>query len=76
MASVASQLIQEVTAHAQSDSLQNEREICANGIYYPNNLRTKAWIVVGTQNICVLGLKINKSEVIYTIENKFTPRSA
>ena len=40
MVSVASQLIQEVTAHAQSDSLEDAREICADGIYFPNNLRT------------------------------------
>ena len=40
MASVASQLIEEVTAHAQSDSLDNLREICADGTYFPNNLRT------------------------------------
>jgi len=40
MASVASQLIQEVTAHAQSNSLEDAREICAEGTYFPNNLRT------------------------------------
>jgi len=40
MASVASQLIEEVTAHAQSDSLEGAREICADGTYFPNNLRT------------------------------------
>ena len=40
MASVTSQLIEEVTAHAQSDSLENVREICADGTYFPNNLRT------------------------------------
>jgi len=39
MASVASQLIEEVTAHAQSDSLEDAQEICADGIYFPNNLR-------------------------------------
>jgi hypothetical protein len=39
MASVASQLIEEVTAHAQRDSLENAREICADGTYFPNNLR-------------------------------------
>jgi len=39
MASVASQLIEEVTAHAQSDSLKDAREICADGTYFPNNLR-------------------------------------
>jgi len=40
MASVASQLIEEVTAHAQSDSLEDAREICADGTYFPNNQRT------------------------------------
>jgi len=39
MASVASQLIEEVTAHAQSDSLEVVREICADGTYFQNNLR-------------------------------------
>jgi len=39
MTSVASQLIEEVTAHAQSDILEDAREICANGTYFPNNLR-------------------------------------
>jgi len=39
MASVASQLIEEVTAHSQSDSLEDAREICAGGTYFPNNLR-------------------------------------
>ena len=40
MASVASQLIEDVTAHAQSDSLEDAREICADGTYFPNNLLT------------------------------------
>ena len=40
MASVASQLIEEVTAHAQSDSLEDSREICPGGTYFPNNQRT------------------------------------
>jgi len=38
MASVASQLIQEVTAHAQSDGLEHARELCADCLYFPNNL--------------------------------------
>ena len=38
MASVASQLIQEVTAHVQSDSLEDAREICADSTCFPNNL--------------------------------------
>jgi len=41
MASVASKLVEEVTVHAQSDSLEDAREICADGTYLPNNLRTK-----------------------------------
>jgi len=39
MAPVASQLMEEITAHAQSDSLEDAREICADGTYFPNNLR-------------------------------------
>jgi len=39
MASVPSQLLEEVTAHAQSDSLEDAREICADGTYFRNNLR-------------------------------------
>jgi len=41
MAPVASHLIEEVTAHAQSDSLEDAREICVDGTYFPNNLRIK-----------------------------------
>ena len=41
MVSVASQLIEEVTAHAQSDSLEDAREIRADGTYFPNNLLTR-----------------------------------
>ena len=40
MTSVASQLIEEVTAHAQSDILEDAQEICADGTYFPKNLRT------------------------------------
>jgi len=39
MASVAPQLIEEVTAYAQSDSLEDAWDICAGGTYFPNNLR-------------------------------------
>ena len=38
---MASQLIEEVTAHAQSDSLEDAREICADGTYFPNNLNNR-----------------------------------
>ena len=40
MGPIASQLIEEVSAHAQSDSLEDAREICADGTYFPKNLRT------------------------------------
>jgi len=40
MASVASQLIEEVTAHAQNDGLEDVREMCADGTYFPNNLHS------------------------------------
>jgi len=39
MASVVSQLTDEFTAHAQSDSLEDAREICADSTYFLNNLR-------------------------------------
>ena len=38
IASVASQLIEEVAAHAQSDSLEDLQETRADGTYFPNNL--------------------------------------
>ena len=46
MASVASQLIEEVTAHEQSDSLEDARVIYADGTYFQNNLRkiTTRWL--------------------------------
>jgi len=45
MVSVASKFTEEVTAHAQSDSLEDAREICADGTYFPNNLRNKGFKV-------------------------------
>jgi len=46
MASVASQLIEEVTARAQRDSLEDVREICAGGTYFLNNLHTFTLTIV------------------------------
>jgi len=40
MASVVSHLIEEVTAYAQIDILEDAQEMCADGTYFPNNLRT------------------------------------
>jgi len=51
MASVASQLIEEVTARGQSDSIEGEREICADGTYFPINLRTTLTRIL--TNYCV-----------------------
>jgi len=51
MASVASQLTEEVTAHLQNDSLEDAREICADGSYFPNNLRIYLQKTAGTCNI-------------------------
>jgi len=39
MMSMVSQLIEEVTAHAQSDSLEDAREMCADSTYLLNSLR-------------------------------------
>ena len=35
---MASQVTEKVTAHAQSDSLEDAREIRADGTYFANNL--------------------------------------
>ena len=40
MASVASQLLEEATAHEQSGSLEDAREIYADGTYFVSNLRS------------------------------------
>ena len=58
MASVASQLIEEVTAHAQNNSLEDAREICADGTYFPNNLRTYA-----TKNSNEIGEVLNNIHI-------------
>jgi len=39
MVSMASHLIEKVTAHSERDSLEDAREIRADGTYFPNNLR-------------------------------------
>jgi len=58
MASVDYQLIEEVTAHAQSDYLEDARVICTDGTYFPNNLRTWNLCYNICYNICV-SLMIN-----------------
>ena len=62
MASVALQLIEEVTTHAQNDSLEDARELCADGTYFPNNLR-----IIETG--CVVGETRTKVNKILTFES-------
>jgi len=63
MASVASQLIEEVTAHAQSDSLEDAREICTDGTYFPDNLRIFGMEIYMFRT---LSLSIIRSLALYT----------
>jgi len=51
MASVASQLIEEVTANAQIDSLEDVREICADGTYFPKNLSINMYFNLAIQRV-------------------------
>jgi hypothetical protein len=53
MASLASQLIQEVAAHTQRDSLEDARDICAGGTYFPNNLRINVYAITVNMNILI-----------------------
>jgi len=49
MVSVASQLIEEVTVRAQSDSLEDAREICADSTYFLNNVRIVTMVAFVTK---------------------------
>jgi len=40
MVFVASQFIEEVTAHVQSDILKDAQELFADSTYFPNNLHS------------------------------------
>ena len=53
MASLASELIEEVTAHAQSDNLEDAREICADSTYFLNNLH-----IFISFKICVVSVMV------------------
>ena len=72
MASVASQLIEEVTALAQRDSLEDAREICAVGTYFANNLRTyhKTRVSIFSKNLSAtfLILKRIQRDIIVNVE--------
>jgi len=54
MASVPFEFIEEVTARAQSDSLEDAREICADGTFFPNNLHTVIRLGAEGSNIRIL----------------------
>jgi len=62
MASVASQLIEEVTAHVQSDNLEDVREICADGTYFPNNLRMFISCILNNKCLLYTNIWTNNKE--------------
>jgi len=62
MASVASQLKEEITAHAQSESLEDAREICAEGTYFTNGL-CKMWVKSDEKQSCTKSKNIFKNSV-------------
>jgi len=70
MGSVASQLIEEVTAHAQSDSLEDALEICADGTYFPNNLHICDVTTYDSLQSCIViaSFKVKKKSLHKTHE--------
>jgi hypothetical protein len=65
MVSVASQLTEEVTAHAQSDSLKEAREMCADGTYFLNNLRILESTQITFVDVCFFESTSNKVSRTY-----------
>ena len=59
MVSVDSQLIEEVTAHAQNGSFEDAREICADGTYFPNNLR-----IYSPKSMCVCVFRYYRKRIV------------
>ena len=83
MASVASQLIEAVTAHAQSDSIDDVREICADCTYFPNNLSIYCRILnlhsffkigfrIETSPLCCSGFIQFLCFIMNNVEKKFS----
>ena len=72
---MACQLIDEFTAHGQSDNLEDAREICADGTYFPNNLRMLVHTHTHTHIYIYIYIYIpyNSDEVHY--DKELTPRS-
>jgi len=73
MASVTSQLTEEVTAHEQSDSLEDAREVCADGIYFPNNLHYIKTDVKGVEWFHVTQDRIQWRAVVNTVMDIWVP---
>jgi len=67
MASVAPQLTEEVTAHAQSDSLDDAREIRADSTYFPNNLRIYMHTCIHTYIHTYIHIIVYNDNVIMTM---------
>ena len=66
---MASQLIEEVTAHAQRDSLEDAREICADGAYFTNNLRIFEKKILDIK--CAFRFSVQSSSEIFLILRGF-----
>jgi hypothetical protein len=58
---VASQLIEEVTAHAQRDSLEDAREICADGTFRITYVYIYIYIYI--YNISIVYIYINSTNI-------------
>jgi len=75
MASVASQLLEEVTAHAQSDSFEDAREICADGTYFPSNLRillyTRLHVSTFSNGHHQVFQQIESTDVVYMLGSQY-----
>jgi len=66
----------EVTAHAQSDSVEDAREICADGTYFPNNLRKWNWSFTATANCqSVEVLVLLEYKVVITFQQNFQQKN-
>jgi len=70
MASVVSELIEEVAAHAQSDNLEDASEICTDGTYFRNNLRIRIMKRIVVSCIIRLGFLIKLLSACVNVDVK------
>ena len=74
MASVVSQLTEEVTAHSQSDSLVDAREICADGTYILNNQRAfRSKFCVRFAGITDITQTVNSAHIDFWVVTPWRP---